>query len=154
MNNYAQGGTIKGRVIDKESSEVLIGANIIVLLTKLGAATDVNGYYEIQNIFPGIYNIKVSYVGYSSVTLEGARVTNAGPLILNFELEWDHYSSVDIFQEKPKQKTACTLVVPTESGDYIPIKEFYFINMLDSLKQNPPELKPVDIIKPNKDYDK
>ena len=148
LNIYAQGGTIKGKVTDKQSSEPLIGANVIVMLTQLGAATDIDGNYEIQNIFPGTYNIKVSNLGYSSVTLEGARVTNAGPLILNFELEEDYNSPVEIIQKKlyrPKMVRSCE---PPWSVDVIPIREIYYLNILEKFKRNPPELKPVVVEPP------
>jgi hypothetical protein len=44
VNIYAQGGTVKGKVIDAKDSLALIGANVIILKTKLGAATDINGF--------------------------------------------------------------------------------------------------------------
>ena len=42
----------------------LIGANIFLQETGQGMATDINGYYIIQDIVPGNYTIMVSYVGY------------------------------------------------------------------------------------------
>lgn len=40
---FAQTGKIVGKVIDLETGEILIGANVIVGGTQLGAATDLNG---------------------------------------------------------------------------------------------------------------
>jgi len=153
-NILAQGGTIKGKVIDKESSEVLIGANVIVLLTQLGAATDVNGYYEINRIPPGTYDLRVSYLGYTSVTLQDARVINSAPLIIDFELEEDStLPSIHIIMEKfyRKPQIGCS---PPWSVDMIPIREIYYLNIMERFKLNPPELKPVDLKSLIKDYDK
>lgn len=138
---HAQDGSIKGKVTALEDSETLIGANIIILNTELGVATDINGYYEIKNVPPGTYNIRASFLGYASVTLEDARVTNAGPLILDFELERDYNSPVFIIKEKPspKMRRSCE---PPWSVDIIPIKEFYHSNILDSIKLNPSKIQP------------
>ena len=50
-------GKISGRIIDNESGEPLIGANIILQGTSNGAATDIDGYYHILNIRPGHYDL-------------------------------------------------------------------------------------------------
>jgi hypothetical protein len=150
LNTYAQGGTIKGKVTDKQTSEPLIGANVIVMLTQLGAATDIDGYYEIQNIFPGTYDIKVSNLGYSSVTLEGARVTNAGFLILDFELEEDFsLPSIKIVNKKFDLKKVVPSCGQPWSVDMIPIREIYYLNIVERFKLNPPELKPVVVKHPS-----
>ncbi len=39
-------GKIAGKITDKSTGEPLIGANIIVIGTNLGAATDLNGQYH------------------------------------------------------------------------------------------------------------
>ncbi|MCW8805574.1 MAG: carboxypeptidase-like regulatory domain-containing protein, partial [Ignavibacteriaceae bacterium] len=48
-------GKISGKIIDADTKEPLIGANIILMNTNLGAATDIDGNYFILNITPGTY---------------------------------------------------------------------------------------------------
>jgi outer membrane cobalamin receptor len=67
-------GKISGKVIDADTKEPLIGANIVLLNTNLGAATDIDGNYFILNITPGTYEVKVSYVGYAPRTYQDVRV--------------------------------------------------------------------------------
>ncbi len=67
-------GKISGRVIDKESGEGLPGANVIVAGTALGAATDLDGYYIIINIPPGVYKLTFSVIGYQLVNVAGIKV--------------------------------------------------------------------------------
>jgi outer membrane receptor protein involved in Fe transport len=67
-------GKIAGRVVDKETNEPLIGANIVVGGTSLGASTDVNGYYTILSVPPGLYSIAARMVGYANVTVNEVRV--------------------------------------------------------------------------------
>ena len=61
-------GKIAGRVIDGSNNEPLVGANVIVQGTYLGAATDLEGYYAINNIPPGKYSVVAGFMGYRKVT--------------------------------------------------------------------------------------
>ncbi|MCU0452365.1 MAG: TonB-dependent receptor [Bacteroidetes bacterium] len=70
----AQDGKLRGLVTDKESGEPLIGANVVVDGTSLGAASDVNGEYVILSVPPGTYTLKASYIGYAPVTISNVRV--------------------------------------------------------------------------------
>ncbi len=69
-NSFAQTGTLKGHVYDKTNKEVLLGANVSIKGTSLGAATDIYGNYFIRNIPAGKQTVVVSYIGYQSVTIE------------------------------------------------------------------------------------
>ena len=60
----AQTSIISGFVSDSSSGEALIGANVFLRETGQGMATDVNGYYIVQDIVPGNYTIMVSYIGF------------------------------------------------------------------------------------------
>ena len=59
-----QTGIISGFVTDSSSGESLIGANVFFQENGQGMATDINGYYIIQEIIPGNYTIMVSYIGF------------------------------------------------------------------------------------------
>ena len=85
----ANGGTIKGRVTDKDTKEPLIGANILVHGYNWGAATDFNGFYEIKNIPAGTYTLKASYIGYESVEKKDIIIKNFQTVDLDFQLETD-----------------------------------------------------------------
>jgi outer membrane receptor protein involved in Fe transport len=67
-------GKISGKVIDKETKEPVIGANVVIEGTYYGAATDLDGYYYINNITPGKYSLIVSAIGYRKVTVENVVV--------------------------------------------------------------------------------
>jgi len=58
------GNTLSGRVVDAESDEALVGANVIIEGTTFGAATDIHGDFNVYNIPDGTYKVKVSYIGY------------------------------------------------------------------------------------------
>jgi outer membrane receptor protein involved in Fe transport len=82
-------GKMSGKVLDADTKEPLIGANIILLNTNLGAATDIDGNYFILNITPGTYEVKVSYVGYAPKTIQEVRVVANITYELDVELTTD-----------------------------------------------------------------
>ena len=85
-NILAASGSIEGYVKDSGTSENLFGANVIVMGTSVGAATDPDGKFVIQNVPEGSYEIRASYIGYESLILKA--VVKAGVKTeVNFELE-------------------------------------------------------------------
>ncbi|OGU72727.1 MAG: hypothetical protein A2V93_04700 [Ignavibacteria bacterium RBG_16_34_14] len=66
-------GKIAGRATDNTGSS-LPAVNIIVEGTSLGAASDLDGYYTILNVPPGVYTVKASMVGYQTVSVQEVRV--------------------------------------------------------------------------------
>ena len=67
-------GKISGKVVDQESGEVVIGANVVVEGTMRGAATDIEGKYLIANVEPGTYTLVISAVSYSKRRIAEVRV--------------------------------------------------------------------------------
>ena len=80
-------GKLTGKIIDADTKEPLIGANVVILGSDLGAATDVNGQYFVLNIDPGTYTVKVSYVGYGDKELQDIRIVAGVTYELNVELK-------------------------------------------------------------------
>lgn len=67
---YAQSGTIKGRIVDAESGQVLPGANVYLDGTNIGTASNINGEYVIVNVPPGMYTLSVNYIGFGKKELD------------------------------------------------------------------------------------
>jgi hypothetical protein len=86
---YPQSAVISGKVIDKDTDEPLIGANVIVVGTDYGAATDVKGSFKIKNLRPGNYDIRVSFVGYSPKNITDIILAKGDSIFLKIELETD-----------------------------------------------------------------
>lgn len=85
---FAQYGKISGYVKDSRTGEALIGVNVMVEGTSTGAATDIDGHYNIF-IRPGIYQVKATMVGYSPTTITEVRVNIDLTTNINFELNED-----------------------------------------------------------------
>ena len=84
-NLYAQDGKVSGFITDEKTGEALIGANVFIAETGNGMSTDKNGYYVLQNIIPGSYNLIVSYIGYSTLKKEITLASNES-IKMNLEL--------------------------------------------------------------------
>ena len=67
-------GKLTGKITDETNGEPIAGANVILEETSLGASTDVNGNYIVLNIPPGIYNVKVSSIGYGTVITQNVKI--------------------------------------------------------------------------------
>ena len=67
-------GKIAGRVMDATTGDPLIGANVVIKGTPLGASSDLNGNFVVLNIPPGAYTVTVSIIGYRTVQYENVRV--------------------------------------------------------------------------------
>jgi hypothetical protein len=79
-------GKIAGTVTDARTGEKLLAANVVVEGLTTGAATNVDGFYTIVNLPPGVYRVKASLVGFNSVTLVDVRVDIDQTTMLNFKL--------------------------------------------------------------------
>ncbi|MBU2584288.1 MAG: TonB-dependent receptor [Bacteroidetes bacterium] len=82
-----QTGKIAGTVRDKNTGEPLIGVNIFMEKTTMGAASDVNGDYFILNIPPGEYTIIASMIGYQSMKVTNVIIAADKTTNIIFELE-------------------------------------------------------------------
>lgn len=88
MSLMAQGtGKIAGTVRDKKTGEALLGANVIVKGTPLGAATNEDGFYYILRVLPGMHELQVSLIGYKNLTIKGVRVQIDLTTEINVQLE-------------------------------------------------------------------
>ncbi len=83
---YAQTGKIAGRVTDPDTREALIGINILIEGTSTGAATDIEGYYVINNVDPGVYSLIFSGVGYQRKIVTNVRVNTDFTTAIDAEL--------------------------------------------------------------------
>lgn len=79
-------GTLKGKVFDKTSRDVLPGATVLIKGTSVGAATDLNGNFVIHNAPSGEQTLVISYVGYVSLT-EKVNIAEGKTVERNFGLE-------------------------------------------------------------------
>lgn len=74
----AQSGSVKGKIYDKATKEPLAFASVVAEMngTQMGGSqSDFDGNYSIKPLQPGKYTIKISYVGYGDLVIEGVIVS-------------------------------------------------------------------------------
>ncbi len=126
---FCQTGKIAGQVLDAGNKQPIIGANIIVMGTSLGAATDLDGNYSILGISPGVYNIKVSAIGYQTEELQGVRVSIDLTTREDFSLKETavEVQAVVVTAKRPlvqKDLTASTAIIDANQISALPVSEF------------------------------
>ncbi|HSR18824.1 MAG TPA: carboxypeptidase-like regulatory domain-containing protein, partial [Ignavibacteriaceae bacterium] len=120
-------GKIAGKIVD-ENNEPLPFANIIVIGTTLGGTSDEDGNYFIINISPGTYTLKASYVGYTSSTISGVKVSvdRTTPIDFHLNSETLNLESVVVVANQPliiKDKTSSVAKISSEEIEELPVQE-------------------------------
>lgn len=86
LSAFSQSGIISGRVYDELTNEPLEFAAAKIVGTSLGGFTDSTGQFTIRNIPPGLYNVEISYGGYTSEIVPEIQVTNSKPYVIEVPL--------------------------------------------------------------------
>ena len=79
--------TVRGSLKDKQTFEPLIGAKIIIVGTDplIGAVSDLDGKFRLENVPVGRQQIAISYVGYEPMVLSNIDVASK-EVVLNLEM--------------------------------------------------------------------
>ncbi|NQU04590.1 MAG: carboxypeptidase-like regulatory domain-containing protein, partial [Calditrichaeota bacterium] len=110
--------TVNGVVLDQSTRTPVANANVVVLNTEHGAATDMEGRFIIIGLKPAVYNLKASALGYladikSEVLLKPGRSTELEFLIEPTVIEGEEAVVVaGFFRQQPD------LVTSTRSLSY------------------------------------
>ncbi len=121
-------GKIAGKVVDAQSHEPLVGVNIILVGTSLGAATDIEGSYFIINVPPGKYELKVSGVGYTPSHVNNVQVAVDLTTRIDFTLQSQavEMNAVEIMATRPivqKDVTSTTSTVTADQISKLPVED-------------------------------
>jgi hypothetical protein len=91
---------LRGNVYDDSTYQPLPGAGIYILGTNIGGATNINGSYEINNIPPGKYLLKISLIGYFIQYTDSIRFYAGSIVDHDFYLTTGQMSTIET--NKPK----------------------------------------------------
>ncbi|MBU0711591.1 TonB-dependent receptor [bacterium] len=115
-------GKIAGRIIDKESGEPLVGVNVVIEDSYLGASSDSDGRYFIINISPGVYSVQVSMIGYELGKVANVQVSVDLTTKMDFELSatvLDMGEKVVVIAKKPLVQNDATAQISSVNGSTI-----------------------------------
>jgi hypothetical protein len=128
MHIFAQTGVGKlaGVITDATTKEPLIGANVVIVGTELGAATNIDGKYFVLNIVPGTYDVKISFVGYTPKVIQNVRIVAGITYELNADLQTGvALNEIVITGEKKffeEKSTNSTKVIDANDISRLPVK--------------------------------
>lgn len=92
---YAQSGAISGTVYDEDGFPML-GANVVIQGTTIGAQTDfVEGKFQFKTL-PGIYTIVATYVGYGDQVIPDVEIKANETTIIDIVFNPDAKGGVDL----------------------------------------------------------
>jgi len=107
-------GKISGYVTDKSTGEPLVGANVSIVGTTMGAAADQNGSYTILYVPPGKYTVQASVIGYTRLSYSDVRVQIDLTRRLDFALEMETLAGEEVVvvaEKRVVQEDVATSVV-------------------------------------------
>lgn len=117
--------TIRGRVIDHESKQALIGANIVILKSNpfKGTASDIDGRFVLNQIPIGRLSLHVSCLGYEAKTISNIEVGSAKEVVLEIELleSLTQINEIKVYPKSAKHETLNKMA--TVSGQAFTIEE-------------------------------
>ncbi len=115
-------GKITGIIMDKATHEPLAGANIQIVGSSLGAASDADGYYVIVNVPVGMHVLTASMLGYRSIRKKDVNVASDFTTTVNFGLKpkvLESDETIEVVAQKPMIRRDQTASVVAYAGDEI-----------------------------------
>ena len=96
--SFSQNNTqnIRGIITDKFTQTPLIGVSVQINSVQKGIKTDTLGKYTISNIPPDRYEVKITFVGYKSLTIPNVVVTSGKEVILDITMEEEFKNLVEV----------------------------------------------------------
>ncbi len=107
----SQTGEIGGIIRDGATQQPLIGANVMVINTDFGAATDQTGRFTIRGIPAGSQHMRITMIGYEPYIALNLMITAARPIIIEADLiaKPIEIEAVEVTGEAFTRSTAATV---------------------------------------------
>ncbi len=110
-------GKIEGVITDISKDRSLTGANVQVVGTQLGAATDEDGYYVINSVPPGDYQLEVTFLGYKTarqpITVTAGQSVQMNMALKSLPLSLDEILVISV-REKADSPVSSSIVTEEE----------------------------------------
>jgi len=117
--------SIRGKIIDSESSQPLPGANIVVLDSDifLGTSSDKDGLFYIENVPIGRHTLKITYIGYKDLVIPKILVGSAKEIVLDLKLTESLVSIDEVVVSAKQEKRTSINNMTTVSAKSFTIEE-------------------------------
>ena len=121
-------GKISGKITDKKNNAPLVGANIIIIQTQAGTSADEEGFFNLINVSPGKYSVRIMMIGYKSVTIEAVVVSVNRTTSLDIELKQSVIESQEVViyaskLSRKKDQTSSVKNISSEEIEILPVED-------------------------------
>ncbi len=79
-------GGLKGKVIEQATKQPMVGVTVKVDNTQLGAITDIDGNFSIENVPTGSYSLTLTFIGFQTKKVTDVIITASKTYYAEFEL--------------------------------------------------------------------
>lgn len=123
--SIAQNQTIRGVVVDRNTRNTLVGANVMLINSNpiVGSTTDIDGRFRIEKVKVGRIGIRVSFLGYTDVSLNNIELTSGKEMVLNIEMEEKVMTSKEVVITANGDKIATQNKMTTVSSRGFTVEE-------------------------------
>ncbi len=117
---WAQTGKLAGTVTEADTGTPIPGTTVVLEGTTRGTVTDAEGRYVIVGLQPGTYDVRFSFVGFTTRLVDGVRVTSDRTTTLDAQLSTEVIEGAELIVEAerpvvdPNQTTSRALVTGEE----------------------------------------
>ncbi len=120
-------GKLTGQVVDNKG-EPLIGVNIVIEGTTLGASTDLDGYYIVLNVRTGTYKVRYLYLGYQTKVVENVSISADKTTKINVTLDPEAISGEEVVVTATKplvefNETSAISTVSKQDIEMLPVQD-------------------------------
>jgi outer membrane receptor protein involved in Fe transport len=130
QNTVPQNGKISGKLVDAKG-DFLAGASVVIKGTNKGTSTDNKGFFLIDNVVDGNYNLVVSYIGYVNKEVT-VKVPQLNALTISLEEDINGLDEVivtGVFDKRTKMESSVaistlnarqmSILAPTSAADLL-----------------------------------
>ena len=121
-------GKISGTITQKGSSTPLAGANVLVVQSQKGTSADDKGYFNLINVPPGKYTLRVMMIGYETVNMEEVIVSVNRTTSLEIKMSQSVIEGEEIViyaskLSRKKDQTSTVKNISSEEIDILPVED-------------------------------
>ena len=126
---------LSGKVSDQQTGEALVGVSVYFPDLKIGASTDINGEYKIQNLPKGKYVVQLKYIGYSEfVVLLNLDTITTKDFILDESVKEMNEVVVTGLSQASERKRIAT---PITTISTVELQQNTSTNIIDAIAKQP-----------------
>lgn len=130
-------GKLVGKVIDEQTGDPLVGCNVVLARTSMGAATDENGQYLVLGVPPNTYDVKASMIGYAAITVQNVTINIDLTTTIDFALTSEALGGEEITVVAERSAVQMDLTssearVSAEQLETLPVTEIWDVISIQS----------------------